>query len=172
MKKILLFLMVLSVFNACDSGEGKIKKVKVSSDEMVLESYANGSPRIVRFFKEKDGKSDFEFEKEYYEDGNLLKEGPIIDNAKNGLWKSYYRDGTLWSEGMFVKGKRDGAIKSYYPNGKLKYEGTFKMGEKAGQWNFYKEDGTFDQMANYMVSGSQDTVTFELPSQGEQEGDH
>jgi antitoxin component YwqK of YwqJK toxin-antitoxin module len=165
MKKIFMFLMVLFVISACDSGDGKIKKVKVQSDEMVIESFANGSPRIVRVFKEKDGKSDFEYEKEYYEDGNLLKEGAIVNSAKNGIWKSYYRDGTLWSEGSFVKGKREGVTKSYYPNGNLKYEGAFKMGEKAGKWNFYKEDGSLDKMANYMVSGSKDTVTFELPSQ-------
>jgi len=167
MKKIFMFLMVLFVISACDSGNGKIKKVKVNSDEEVLESFANGSPRIVRIFKEKDGKSDFEYEKEYYEDGNLLKEGAIVDNAKNGVWKSYYRDGTLWSEGEFVKGKREGVTKSYYPNGKLKYEGAFTQGEKSGQWNFYNEDGSFDKMATFMEAGTQDTITLELPSQEE-----
>lgn len=167
-----MFLMVLLVISACDSGDGKVKKVKVEKDEMVLESFANGSPRIVRVFKEREGKSDFEFEREFYEDGNLLKEGAIVDNAKSGVWKSYYRDGTLWSEGSFVKGKREGVIKSYYPNGKLKYEGSFKMGEKKGQWNFYNEDGSFDKMATFMLPGTKDSVTFELPSQGELEGDH
>lgn len=172
MKKIFMFLMVLFVISACDSGDGKIKKVKIDSDEKVLESFANGSPRIVRVFKERDGKSDFEYEKEYYDDGNLLKEGAIVDNSKDGPWKSYYRDGTLWSEGYFVKGKRDGVTKSYYPNGKLKYEGNFTLGEKSGQWNFYKEDGTFDKMATFMAPGTKDTVSFELPSQDGQEGGH
>ena len=167
-----MYLMVLFVISACDSGNGKIKKVKIDTDEKVLESFANGSPRLVRVFKEKDGKSDFEYEKEYYEDGNLLKEGPIVDNSKHGIWKSYYRDGTLWSEGEFAKGKREGVTKSYYPNGKIKYEGTFTHGEKSGQWNFYNEDGSFDKMATYMLPGTQDTVTFELPSQEEQEDDH
>jgi antitoxin component YwqK of YwqJK toxin-antitoxin module len=167
MKRILMFLIVLLAISGCDSGDGKIKKVKLESDEKVLESFANGTPRIVRVFKERDGKSDFEYEKEYYEDGNLLKEGPIVENSKDGMWKSYYRDGTLWSEGHFLKGKREGMIKSYYPNGKLKFEGNYKTGEKTGQWNFYKEDGSFDNMANYMVPGSKDTVTLELPSQGE-----
>lgn len=165
MKKVFVLLLAVFVMAACDSGEGKVKKVKLANDEKVLETYANGSPRIVRVFKERDGKSDFEYEKEYYEDGNLLKEGAIVANGKDGIWKSYYRDGTLWTEGIFVKGKREGAIKSYYPNGKLKYEGTFVAGEKAGQWKFYKEDGTFDKMANYMQAGTVDTVTFELPSE-------
>lgn len=167
-----MFLMVLFVISACGSGDGKTKKVKIGSDEKVLESFANGSPRIVRVFKERDGKSDFEYEKEYYDDGNLLKEGAIVDNSKDGLWKSYYRDGTLWSEGYFVKGKRDGMSKSYYPNGKLKYEGAFTLGEKSGQWNFYKEDGSFDKVVTFMMPDTQDTLTLELPSQDGQEDGH
>ena len=165
MRKILLMALAFLVLASCDSGDGKVKKVKIGADEKVLESYANGTPRIVRVFKEQNGKSDFEYEKEYYEDGNLLKEGAIVDNGKDGLWKSYYRDGTLWTEGNYERGKRDGMIKSYYPNGKIKYEGAFEKGEKAGQWKFYKEDGSFDKMANYMEAGSVDTVTFELPAQ-------
>jgi antitoxin component YwqK of YwqJK toxin-antitoxin module len=171
MKKIVLFLIVLFVVSACNSGDGKIKKVKLEKDETILESFANGSPRIVRVMKEKDGKNDFEYEKEYYEDGNLLKEGPIVDNSKNGTWKSYYRDGTLWSETNFVKGQIDGLSKSYYPNGKLKYEGSYQNGVKTGQWNLYKEDGTFDRMATYMLPGTNDSVTFEIPSEEVPEGD-
>ena len=165
MKKIIMFLMVVLVVSSCSSGGGKSGKVKIESNETILESFANGTPRIVRVIKETDGKQDFEYEKEYYDDGNLLKEGPIVGNSKDGLWKTYYRDGVLWSEGYYVKGKREGATKSYYPNGKLKFEGAFTNGEKSGQWSFYKEDGSFHKMATFLAPGTKDTVTLELPSQ-------
>ena len=111
------------------------------------------------------------YEKEYYEDGNPLKEGPIVNDKRDGRWKSYYRDGTLWSEGDYANGVREGLTKSYFPNGKLRYEGNFTNGVKSGQWNFYNENGTFEKMATFMAPGQKDTITLELPSQDTQEDD-
>jgi antitoxin component YwqK of YwqJK toxin-antitoxin module len=170
MNRILILLLFAFLITSC--GDGKIKKVRLENDEQVLEYYANGSPRIVRVVKMKDGKYDFEYEKEYYEDGNLLKEGPIVNNKRDGRWKSYYRDGTLWSEGDYANGEREGLTKSYFPNGALRYEGNFTKGVKSGQWNFYNENGTFEKMATFMAPGEKDTITLQLPSQDTQEGDH
>jgi len=170
MKRFLLIIVVFLVVTSCN--DNKIKKVKLGDDEQVLEAYANGSPRIVRVVKQKDDKVKFEFEKEYYEDGNLLKEGPIVDNKRDGRWKSYYRDGTLWSEGDYAQGERHGLTKTYFPNGKLRYEGNFKMGIKSGQWNFYDENGTFLKTASFLMPDTKDTITLELPTQEKQEDDH
>jgi antitoxin component YwqK of YwqJK toxin-antitoxin module len=67
------------------------------------------------------------YEREYYKDGKVLKEGPLNSDVKrNGLWKSYYRDGILWSEGDFVNGIREGKTATYFANGQKYYEGNIQ----------------------------------------------
>ncbi len=140
MNKIVLILMIAVFFTAC--GDGNSSKNLERTD--IISSYANGTPQIERDYKMIDGKRLAVYEREYYEDGNLLKDGPLSDNEKrDGLWKSYYRDGVIWSEGEYNNGIREGKTVTFFPNGKKYYEGQFLKAQKAGVWKFYNEQGEF-----------------------------
>ncbi len=140
MKKVVLILMVAVFFAACGSGNSSKNPERTD----VITSYANGLPQIERDFKMIDGKRLAIYEREYYEDGNILKEGPLSVNEKrDGLWKSFYRDGVLWSEGEYQNGVREGKTVTYFANGKKYYEGQFSRAKKTGVWKFYNEQGEF-----------------------------
>lgn len=151
MKKLVLVLVAGFILVSC--GNEEINGVEIEKNEKVISSYANGTPQIVRAFDETDGMKIAVYEKEYYEDGNLLKEGPMVNERRNGFWKTYYRDGTLWSEGTFDKGMRNDSIKSYYPNGNIKFKGVFENGRQTGLWLFYDEDGKLTENKMYMQPG-------------------
>lgn len=145
MKKVILILIIpIAIgifFAACgNSNSGK----KLLEDKEVMSSYVNGLPQIERDFKMVDGKRLAVYEREFYEDGNLLKEGPLSSQKKrDGLWKSYYRDGVLWSEGDYKNGIREGKTITYFANGKKYYEGQFVNAQKSGVWKFWDEQGEF-----------------------------
>ncbi|MFK5856971.1 MAG: hypothetical protein QM503_12640 [Bacteroidota bacterium] len=139
MNKIVLVLMIAVFFTAC-GGDSSSNPERTD----IISSYANGQPQMERDFKMNDGKRLAVYEREYYEDGNLLKEGPLsINEKRDGLWKSYYRDGVLWSEGEYNNGVREGKTVTYFANGKKYYEGQFVKAQKSGLWKFYNEDGEF-----------------------------
>jgi antitoxin component YwqK of YwqJK toxin-antitoxin module len=144
-------MVIAAILVSCGSDEPK--KVKLESGEKVVASFANGNPQVVRELREIDGKMEAVYEKEYYDDGNLLKEGNIANNKRHGEWKSYYRNGKLWNIGKFENGVRSDSIIGYYPNGVLKYRGIYKDGQKSGTWELFDEDGNFTEKKVYMQPG-------------------
>lgn len=146
MNKVVLISIVAIFFaagNSCNSGNS------LEGTE-VLSSYANGTPQMERDYKMIDGKRLAVYEREYYEDGNLLKEGRLSSAEKrDGYWKSYYRDGVLWSEGNYIVGIREGKTITYFANGNKYYEGQFAKAKKVGVWKFWTEDGKFDKEIDF-----------------------
>lgn len=139
--------MIAAVFSACDNNSNKEKSLV---GKEVISRYTNGAAQIERDYKMIDGKRLAVFEWEYYEDGNILKEGPLgATEKRHGTWKSYYRDGILWSEGGFTNGLRQGITVTYHPNGKKYYEGQYNKAQKSGVWKFFKENGEFDYEIDY-----------------------
>ncbi len=161
MKKIIIMVIIATVFASCSS-EGP-KEVKVGKSEKVVASFANGTPQIVRELKEVDGKLEAIYEKEYYDDGNLLKEGKISENQRHGEWKAYYRNGNLWNIGGFDHGVRADSISGYYPNGNIKYKGFYKEGQKSGTWEFFDENGKFTEKKIYMQPDEKREEQLTLP---------
>ena len=142
MKKYIILILAVLTIASCNLGnDGKKDQFKLENGEMIISKYINEQPQIIRKAEKTDGVEKNVYEKEYYEDGNLLKEGPLKDDKRNGMWKSYYRDGTLWSEGEFIDGMREGITRSYHPNGQVRYAGSFTDGKKSGEWRFYDENG-------------------------------
>lgn len=146
MNKVVLISIVAIFFaagNSCNSGSS------LEGTE-VISSYTNGSPQMERDYKMIDGKRLAVYEREYYEDGNLLKEGALSSMEKrDGHWKSYHRDGVLWSEGDYINGIREGKTVTYFANGNKYYEGQFAKAKKVGVWKFWKEDGEFDKEIDF-----------------------
>jgi antitoxin component YwqK of YwqJK toxin-antitoxin module len=153
MKNIALMIIIFVVAVSC-SNDGP-KEVKLEEGEKVVTSFANGTPQLVREMKEKDGKLEAVYEKEYYEDGNLLKEGAILENQRHGTWKAYYRSGKLWNVGSYDRGVRSDSIVGYYPNGNVKYRGLYTDGQKSGSWMYYDESGELAERKVFMQPGEQ-----------------
>jgi len=160
MKKYIVFVWAVLLLAACNSTpeKHKVGVLTLEDNQEVVTKYINGNPNIVRTFEEKDGARTYVYQKEYYEDGNLLKEGALKDGKRNGVWKSYYKDGKLWSEGEFVNGKMEGKTTSYHPNGQVRYSGEFKNGVKFGEWRFYDEDGKLLEIKYFAEAPKKDTV--------------
>ena len=162
MNKIVIVVLGMLFLASCSS-DGP-KKVKVGSNEEVVSSFAGGSPQIVRVLEEVDGVKIPVYEKEYYEDGNILKEGPVSEYKRNGVWKAYYRNGNLWNEGTYVLGVRNDSIKGYFTDGTLKYQGVFDMGQKTGTWLEYNEQGELIDNKVYMKPGEKREQTLTIPN--------
>ena len=160
MKNILILVISLLVFASCGSNNSKnndnsAKQEKAKAETIapdgdhIVSTYTNEKPKIVRTYKVEGEKRTAIFEKEYYEDGNLLKEGGLKNGKRNGEWKSYRRDGILWSNGNYIEGVREGTTITYHPNGKIYYEGHYSKGAKSGAWKFYDRDGKMVKEENF-----------------------
>jgi len=164
MKKIFILLMLpVFIFSCNSSGKKGPKKVKIRSNEEVVNSYVNGTPQVVRQFEVKDGKRFPVYEKEYYEDGNILKEGPLLNSQRNGHWKIYYRDGKIRNSITYKQGVLNDTIIGYNENGKIKFKGLFKDGQKTGTWLIFDENGKFKENRVYMQPGEKREDTLYMP---------
>lgn len=159
-----IFILVISLFILASCGnensdsntdnstkqETKTTQETVAPDgEHIVSTYTNGNPKITRTYKVDGEKRTAVYEKENYEDGNLLKEGGLKNGKRDGEWKSFRRDGILWSEGFYVDGVRNGTTITYHPNGKKYYEGHYTNGSKSGNWKFYDRDGNMVKEESY-----------------------
>ena len=110
-------------------------------------------------------------EKVYDDKGNLISEGRLVEDKKEGVWVNYYTNGDTsavehysagnltrkmqyTSDGLsvdesFDQGKKNGAFKVYWPNGSLHIAGTFKSDSLNGKVTNYYLDGTLESEANY-----------------------
>jgi len=136
MKKLFLFLSMVSVLTACQP-----KLV-----EKVEASHPNGQPKYVQML---DKSGDCVQWIEYYETGQVKMEGAMKDGEREGEWKSFFPDGRTQSTGFFKAGLRTGAAKVYWYNGNLREEGSYKEGQHCGKWRYYDEQGNFLRENDY-----------------------
>ncbi len=122
---------------------------KPSVVKEVVQSYPDGSPKIVRFFKEDDGNKILVKEILYHPNHQKYMEGEYKNNKRDGLWTSWYQNGNKWSEGRFKDGLDDGYRYIFHENGKKEIEGTYKDGKKVGVWKFYDDKGNFIKEENF-----------------------
>jgi antitoxin component YwqK of YwqJK toxin-antitoxin module len=108
-----------------------------------------------------------EYEKDYYESGQLKDEGNkywkdlgdgVRQSSQIGLWKYYFESGKLEKEGNWKDGEQDGLWKYYYESGKLETEGNYKDGEQDGLWKYYYESGKLKKKVNWK-DGEQDGLS-------------
>ena len=66
---------------------------------------------------------------EYDSSGNVLEEGLIINDKKEGEWKEYYPGTTtIRYTGNWVSGQQNGTFYNYYPSGKVKRREFYSYG--------------------------------------------
>ncbi|UZR99857.1 toxin-antitoxin system YwqK family antitoxin [Chondrinema litorale] len=86
-----------------------------------------------------------EYEKDYYENGNLKYIIQIQNGEYNGELKLYYENGELKTETRVVDGIRNGPFKKYSKDGLLLKEGTYKDGEYNGHYKVYYNNGKLNK---------------------------
>jgi len=167
MKKIFAIAILALFITACSnqvekkSGEkttdntvSAIKKANANNlkpGDKYVESYANGQPRIVKKMGKSGDKLVPTYMTEYFENGQISKEGPFKNGKRNGLWKTYYKTGEIWSEIFYKNGQPDSTTKAYYPNVKIRYQGFYTKGQKSGTWKIFKEDGNIKELKHYVL---------------------
>jgi antitoxin component YwqK of YwqJK toxin-antitoxin module len=143
MKKI-VFVFVLGFFLvSCGGNEASNQGLEVVS------TFPDGSVKVDQLIKMTDGEKVAYYKREYYEDGNLHKEGALKNNQMHGVWKSYYKNGLLWSEGEFDEGVRNGFANTFHGNGSRYYEGFYTNNVKDSIWRFWRQDGSFIKEIDY-----------------------
>ncbi len=105
----------------------------------IEESFKNGNPKFEVGYSEK---GEINYNRFYYPNGTVQKEGPIKNGKRTGEWKAYYKNGALWSVGTFENDKRVGSSKTFYPNTQLQSKGEYKDGKQFGKWIHYDTTGT------------------------------
>ncbi|MFW6210602.1 MAG: toxin-antitoxin system YwqK family antitoxin [bacterium] len=85
--------------------------------------------------------SSVEIKKDYYPNGNIRSEQPMLDGVQHGVIKWYYPDGTLKLKQEMHKGKTHGDFTFYYPDGKPSFKGSMKNNKRNGKFIRYDEDG-------------------------------
>lgn len=125
--QLVIFLAVLS-FAGCNDG----------LREEVVSTYDNGQPAKAYYYNKEN---QVVFEKDFYDTGALMMEGPMLNNQREGEWKAYFPDGKLQSTGVFVGGVSTGKKLIYHENGQLWMDGWYSNDRKCGEWIFYDELG-------------------------------
>ncbi|MCV9389083.1 toxin-antitoxin system YwqK family antitoxin [Reichenbachiella ulvae] len=75
--------------------------------------------------------------------------GYSLSRGVSGPQTYYYETGELLSKGEMVNGQEEGTWIYYYPNGKTQIQGDYKEGREEGTWLYYYEDGSLMKSVGY-----------------------
>lgn len=89
------------------------------------------------------------FQKAYYETGELFVEVYAVDCLNEGSYKQYWKNGKIKMEGSYDKNEAKGLWKYYFKKGNLKSEGILEDGLKNGDWTFYHPNGSISTKGSY-----------------------
>ncbi len=135
MKYLLLTMMMWACLAACQTADQQNKK---QSDSNVLneqEKPADDSEKSI--------------EQDFYDNGQLKMEGPVVNGQRHGLWKSWYENGLKWSETTFKSGVKTGPTTTYYENGMMRYSGQYENDQRVGSWQFYNREGKLEKSVDH-----------------------
>lgn len=106
--------------------------------EVVEVTWPDGSPRTAYVVVEGDTVGF----RAWHENGELDREGGLLEGKRDGMWRAFYDDGTPWAEHEYDAGLQIGAYRTWYPNGTLNIEGAYdRTGKPTGEWVFYDPQG-------------------------------
>ena len=124
-------------------------------NQQVVESYADGRPKLMQEVVLSDGGDTilkreifyFPGEKKYIEKQYNAKGEP------EGVWVSWYENGNKNSQGTYENGQWQGVYRVWYPNGNLHYTGEYDKGVRVGVWKFYDSTGNLVRKEDLGLAG-------------------
>jgi antitoxin component YwqK of YwqJK toxin-antitoxin module len=123
-------------------------------EESIVETYADGTPKVVKYFTGEGVAKMMVKEAFFYPDGSLRMEGEYMEGLKHGRWISFYNNGNTWSEGFYELGVNHGKTTTWHENGQKYYEGYYNEGKRSGVWIFWDESGELLKEINYDNPGN------------------
>ena len=130
---LLFYLISTSCFFAC------------SNNEKIIEKWENGFPKKVHF---DDG--HLNYEKNYYETGELQSEGALVDDLRMKEWKFYHPNGNLKKLAFYKDGKPFGETERYYEDNILQSKGKYdEMGQQTSRWIYKWKNGNHKEKGDY-----------------------
>lgn len=141
---IAFVFLALTIFSCSPIGDKKDGfYLQENVIEKVIETYPDGSPKVIEYYIVEHGIERIHGFKEFYASGETRIQGLFSDDKKRtGLWESFYEDGKKWSEGYYQDGIENGMKQVWYQSGKLRYAGEVKDGKPIGDWIFWDEEGS------------------------------
>jgi antitoxin component YwqK of YwqJK toxin-antitoxin module len=118
-------------------------------EEAIVETYADGTPKVVKYYTGEGREKTMVKEAFFYPDGKLRMEGEYKEGLKDGRWASFYNNGNNWSEGFYKLGINHGKTTTWHENGQKYYEGFYNEGKRSGIWKFWDESGGFIKEIDY-----------------------
>ena len=86
---------------------------------------------------------------EYYDNGQIFKEGNYKDDVLDGKWTEWYENGQKKSEQNFKNYWPDGKWTEWYENGQIKLEGNYNSNKRDGKWTEWYENAQKSIQGNY-----------------------
>ncbi|HKL38596.1 MAG TPA: hypothetical protein VJ876_06825 [Bacteroidales bacterium] len=96
----------------------------------------------------KEAQQNNSIKKNYYDNGALMSEIPVKDDAIHGIAKNYYKSGKLHSRVYYNMGEKTKTV-WYYESGEVYRVSTFKDSKIDGVRKFYYRDGTLKAEVPY-----------------------
>lgn len=140
MKNVFLFLSLSVIALSC--------KTQIELKEKIVETYENGKPYKVEYYKQLKDSSVFTYYKEFYPNDTLKVEGGVKNNERNDYWTFYYENGNKWSEGSYNEGIAKGKFIQYYETGEIRGNSFYTNGTKTKDI-LYSLDGEILQENTY-----------------------
>lgn len=77
----------------------------------------------------------------YYENRIQKDYTEYVKGIEHGVYKEWYESGQLKKEGLYNKGNKTGVWITYYSNGNKESMGKYKKDKKIGKWELWTENG-------------------------------
>jgi len=87
----------------------------------------------------------------YYESGQKMSEGELMQQAETGKWSYWYENGNLKCTGYYTEGTRDSLWRWYDESGRrLLKSGAYQKGLEHGSWVNYHSNGVISDSGSYV----------------------
>ena len=126
-----------------------------SENKEIIETFDDGSPKIIRYFDGKGKGKKKIIEQVFWENGILKKNIKYDGNLKEGEYLTYYDNSALESQKYYKANREVGVQKYWHKNGQLKYEYNTINGQISGKKVIMFEDGTREE-ERYYTDGKED----------------
>lgn len=124
--------------------DGK-RYVSIIKDENIASRYSSSEIKTLKF--KLDNNSQYYIE--LFKNGLRSKEGQLVNNKEEGLWKYHYSNGYPSSHIRYKNGKINGRVFEIDSLGGIRFVGNQNMGKLEGFSTYFFEDGKIRKQSEY-----------------------
>lgn len=121
------------------------RNISIIKNENIASRYKSDEIKTIKFKLEPNS----EYCIELFKNGLKKREGQIVNNQKEGLWKYYYSNGNPGSHIRYRNGKVNGRVFEIDSLGGVRFVGNQNMGKLEGFSTYFFEDGTIRKQGEH-----------------------